>query len=995
MNNQENINQSEVVSCKKWLNERNNRFTTLMTPYATFLVKYPSVVVILLLIVIVLTNLLSVWKVLGAKDLPNFGEPTKGFEPRGTKISSKDISLKNLLNQNGILTGNASHRTVRSTDKILFYPVEHNIDGCALVFEQKDQKDLFSYMQGVCKLHKEILLDFPGYNNYFRTEVKSHHIPNYIAYFYNKPDCFSINETDVYNFKKLLVECIPFYKNNTITDCKENDLICANYYFSKCFQHELMSAQEVASTLHNVYFYLVEKTWVDDPTKPLRVTLSVDPNSQWNSNIQKNFFKPLYDKYLTDLSKARKYGIQISSFDFYNFKYYIFENAIVTQSLLIITAVLFVVLFLWYFSNSLFISLMTLACVIISITISYFVYGRVFDMDFFPFLNMATLIFLVGVGADDAFVYMGVWKDAKQSYVLKSYELHQEYLIIWTIHALKHAILPMFVTSFTTAAAFYANISSNITSVKCFGLYAGTAIIVNYLLMITFFPVVVILHEKYFKKCMARCLPCCCTNDLVLSTSQKQNGYVLKFQMLFSSLTNFMFNLFIPTILRKLKYFWLILFILIGIGGLLVTFFKPGLQLPSSQEFQMFGSGTSIEQYSLNDKKKFEFSKGTYQMEATFVFGVEAVDNGYKFNPDDHGSLVLKPGTLDLASEQIWLQHFCQNARKASFFISSPSCDLVLNLFSLLEGPCRPDQTQCCNKTLPYDKNEFNTCFYSTLEMFPITNAILFDTLGRLRVLIIKIQTNFLYSLQYSSSDAAYNDLDKWFSTQIKNATTNIFRESWWRLPLQFYDLQKSLFEGTKQSLGISVGVAFIVILFTTWNILLSIYSIITIAFILSVTIGVLVLCGWHLNIMESIIFSVAAGLSADFTLHYSIAYLASSIKDNKVERTLNSLKNIGPAVLMGAITTFIAGLVMVMSSVLVYVQMAHFLMLIMFTSWAYSTFFLLPLLMIMGPLGNTGQLVICKVKKSTQVFVNHKLEPLNELTAMNSKQINELTEKT
>lgn len=69
-----------------------------------------------------------------------------------------------------------------------------------------------------------------------------------------------------------------------------------------------------------------------------------------------------------------------------------------------------------------------------------------------------------------------------------------------------------------------------------------------------------------------------------------------------------------------------------------------------------------------------------------------------------------------------------------------------------------------------------------------------------------------------------------------------------------------------------------------------------------------LILSGWELNIFESVVFSVAAGLSADFTLHYSVAYRTSLTKDNRVERTKSSLKHIGAAVLMGACTTFIAG---------------------------------------------------------------------------------------
>ena len=655
------------------------------------------------------------------------------------------------MKQKGVLTGNVSHRHIRSTESVSFDFLEIYIAGCVLVFEQNDKKDLFAYMQSLCKLHKEILLDFPGYHQYFRRDVMSHHIPNYIAQFYNKTDCFGINESDVYNFKNLLIECIPFYKNNTITSCKDSDKSCTEYSWSKCFNHELIPSQQVALMFYNVYFYLVEKAWVDNPIQPLTATISVNPNSLWNSVIQKNFFKPLYEKYLTDLSETSRYGVRITSFEFYDFKNYMFQSAIVTQSSLIITAILVVIFFLWYYSGSFFISIMTLTCILVSITVSYFVYGRVFNLDFFPFLNMVTLIFLVGVGADDAFVYMGVWEEAKQWYVLKNCEHYHEYLIIWTIHALRHAILPMFVTSFTTAAAFYANIFSHITSVKCFGLYAGTAIIVNYLLMITFFPVVVILHEKYIKNFMAQFWPCCCSTDFVAGKPQVTNDNTSKFKALVLSLSNIMFNKFIPSILRRFRFFWVILFVLLGIGGLIITFFKPGLQLPSSQEFQMFGSGTSIEQYSLNYKKRFAHSKDSDQMEATFVFGVEAVDNGFKFNPDDHGSMVLKPGVLDLAYEQTWLRNFCHNAKKAFFFVSSPSCDLVLKLFSLLEETCLPGHTECCGKTLPYDKDEFNICFRTLLQMFPITDAVLFDAVsGHLRVLIINMQTSiFLYNYVY------------------------------------------------------------------------------------------------------------------------------------------------------------------------------------------------------------------------------------------------------
>ena len=53
-------------------------------------------------------------------------------------------------------------------------------------------------------------------------------------------------------------------------------------------------------------------------------------------------------------------------------------------------------------------------------------------------------------------------------------------------------------------------------------------------------------------------------------------------------------------------------------------------------------------------------------------------------------------------------------------------------------------------------------------------------------------------------------------------------------------------------------------------------------------------------------------------------------------------------------------------ATVLVYYQMAQFLMLLMVVSWTYSTFFFLPLCMVAGPTGDFGQLT-CKNVKDAQ----------------------------
>ena len=61
-----------------------------------------------------------------------------------------------------------------------------------------------------------------------------------------------------------------------------------------------------------------------------------------------------------------------------------------------------------------------------------FVYNRVFNMPFFPFLNITIIIFIIGIGADDVFVYIGEWEQAKRNHLLRDRTKTGKFLSKWT-----------------------------------------------------------------------------------------------------------------------------------------------------------------------------------------------------------------------------------------------------------------------------------------------------------------------------------------------------------------------------------------------------------------------------------------------------------------------------------------------------------------------------------------------------------------------------------
>ena len=291
----------------------------------------------------------------------------------------------------------------------------------------------------------------------------------------------------------------------------------------------------------------------------------------------------------------------------------------------------------------------------------------------------------------------------------------------------------MFVTSLTTAAAFFANISSDIVGVKCFGLFSGTAIIVNYLLMVTLLPCCVIIQEKYISK--SRTIPVMPALDRI---KDKLHG----------AYSNF-FQRFLPLMITKARYLLVILFFGLGVAGVVVAFAEPGLNPPLADFIQMFDSDMSIEKYDMVVKNSFDAGvQSGVDVSIEFVFGVELTDNGDKFNPDNRGSMVLKSGELGLASNQVWLLQFCRNVRASSFYDSSQMCDAIELFYRNVTSKC-DGGLQCCGKVIPLEESQFMNCL-SEFNVF--TSGGIYQPLlenNILKTLVVKVSCRKILIIRY------------------------------------------------------------------------------------------------------------------------------------------------------------------------------------------------------------------------------------------------------
>lgn len=212
--------------------------------------------------------------------------------------------------------------------------------------------------------------------------------------------------------------------------------------------------------------------------------------------------------------------------------------------------------------------------------------------------------------------------------------------------------------------------------------------------------------------------------------------------------------------------------------------------------------------------------------------------------------------------------------------------------------------------------------------------------------------------------------MDTWSRTEFNSAPAGM-KNGWFVTYLAFYDLQRTLTQDTAVSIFISMFVALFVLFAVTINVPLSLVAILTITCIIFVSVSVLIVLGWKLNILESIAISVAIGLSVDFSLHYAVNYKLCADKTNRKTCVVHSLSMMAAPSLMAAITTGASGLFMLPSVVLPYIQIGIFLVVVSVVSWIYATFFQMSLLYKYGPQNDYGQFSY-PTRNAVMKFVRH-----------------------
>ncbi|XP_068156091.1 LOW QUALITY PROTEIN: protein dispatched [Drosophila tropicalis] len=854
----------------------------------------------------------------------------------------------------------------------------------------------------MCQMQEQIGA-VPSFNDYCEPEMLTTNccrpwsLSNYATLLANKSSCFDLTTEDVASLQTLLLNCYEYFHDlkldnncNQITRC---------YAPEECKRHNLV---------YNVLNFLTDTGFIksNDSNVYLKYAMIYMPVPHSNRIL------PLFHEW--ERAELKNELVEVIAMDL-GLENELFNELLITDVWLVSLGGLFVMACIWLYTGSAFITFMACCAVTFSLGLAYFVYTMVFEFSFFPYMNLLAVVVIIGIGADDVFLFLKIWQCVlaerftkscthSQSTLPQQIEQSETTETLENIMSLtmRHAAASMFVTSLTTAGAFYASYSSSITAIKCFGVFAGTVVVTNYLLMITWLPASVSIMERLFASSMS------CRQHtaqrLLIACKKSINQFCQLFEKCITqSIMNY-------------AYFWLLIFGAMGVASAIIVFWYPGLQLPEKSHFQLFVSAHPFEIYS-SLKQEFWFEKPlqieeNFKMQMRFVWGVQAVDDGDYTNPNSYGHLYYD-NNFNISSKeaQLWILDFCQSVRQQSFyqdtFAMLKSNCFIENFIDFMMRKCiddmdiaGQDRSPCCGAKFPYEPHIFEQCLplsisslYETPQFYhpgmagpkfaapssssssaKLTEDHYLESSSNgsdsletqiaingtempllIKAVVIEFESNVSYSTVYANIKEFYHTVDNWFQQRLVSAPVGL-KNGWFISDLKFYNVQDTLSHDTLIAIVLAMATSLLVLLCFTLNLLISIYAVITVSLTIFHTVAVLILLGWQLNILESIAVSTAIGLAVDFSLHYGIHYRMSPVKERLAATQFVLSRIIGPTV-MAAATTGFAGGIMIASNILPYIQIGIFLVVVMITSWFYATFFLMSLLKVAGPQYNFMQL--------------------------------------
>jgi hypothetical protein len=172
---------------------------------------------------------------------------------------------------------------------------------------------------------------------------------------------------------------------------------------------------------------------------------------------------------------------------------------------------------------------------------------------------------------------------------------------------------------------------------------------------------------------------------------------------------------------------------------------------------------------------------------------------------------------------------------------------------------------------------------------------------------------------------------------------------------LMWIATMEALVTGVIQAVPSSVGLSFLVLTVTTGNWKVSALATLTIVGVMGSFFLTFVAQAQTLGVYESMFLSLTAGFAVDYVVHLAHSYNEAEATD-RVDKMQHSLTNMGVSVLSGAISTLMASMMLFVCSFNFFSTYGGFIFFVIFWSLVWAMCFFPAIMMTIGPNGTTAR---------------------------------------
>lgn len=638
----------------------------------------------------------------------------------------------------------------------------------------------------------------------------------------------------------------------------------------------------------------------------------------------------------------------------------------------------------WIQVGSLLLAFAALAEMLMSFFATFFFYSAILGIRWMSFYAYLSLYIILAIGADDVFVFMDAWK---QSFYMGA-EINAS-LQMRMAYTYRRAGLAMLITSFTTAFAFFfAAITAPIAQIQATCIFAGFVILVDYIMVMTWFTGFVVIYHNYFEMKPGMCCACCdprgceslCDCSKPETTTEKAQKGVAEetklpaFRQFFK--TTFPFDWLIK--LPGIRFGVIVFFI-----AAIIPFIVSAAQVEASTQSIQFLPDWHPFQRFLNIASEFGASQDDQVEAMQIVWGMdpEALDtstanplfvrDARNMSDADFGTLLYSADfRFDEAAQQ-HIKSVCDTlptySNDIQFTYSADGLNQTANVNCFInawESWLISDASGDNAVSFPVPEadaaeslvafiNDGNQAYANDVGFGMDANGNLF-----VRFAVVRADSNILSNAFYSAValrvfytrwETILGELNDGAPASAGNAwqtcgTTSGARNMWIYMVRQETYIQIAL-----QGVIAGLGIGFVVIFFSTLNLIVATLALLTIAAVIVCVLGTLVYMGWQLGDIESICLMILAGFAVDYVVHLAHAYMESE-SARRLDRVADALGELGISVFWGMATSFFASIGLIMCLLQFFSRFGTFLMLTIVFAYFWAALFTMAVLAFIGP---------------------------------------------